>query len=153
MPFVWVAPGVTKAGGVSQRPVDLMSLYPTLCDLAAIEKPAHVEGVSIKPLLADPAAEWRHLALTTHGRKNHAVRSENWRYIRYEDGTEELYDHSQDEFEWTNVAGDSTHAKVKAHMQQGLPAKDADNVPDNGGNPAGGRGQKRGGKRAAAPRN
>ncbi len=121
MPYIWVVPGTTKAGGVCNRPVDLMSLYPTLCELAAIQRPSHVEGLSIKPLLADPAAKWDHFALTTHGYKNHAVRSDTWRYIQYEDGSEELYDHSKDEFEWTNVAADAAHARVKAMLQAALP--------------------------------
>ena len=128
MPYIWVVPGMTKAGGVCKSPVDLMSIYPTLCELASIEKPAHVEGLSIKPLLANPAAEWKHFALTTHGYKNHGVRSDRWRYIRYEDGSEELYDHSKDEFEWTNLADDSSLAKVKAELQKALPSKDAEGV-------------------------
>lgn len=140
MPFIWVAPGVSKAGGVCHRPVDLMSIYPTLCELASLEKPAHVEGVSIKPLLANPSAKWDHLALTTHGRKNHSVRSEGWRYIQYADGSEELYDHSQDEFEWTNVSAESANAKMKTALQAGLPGKNTDEVaskgPANGRSPA-----------------
>ena len=128
MPFIWVAPGVTKAGGVCDRPVDLMSIYPTLCELASVPKPSHVEGTSIRPLLADPKANWDHMALTTHGLKNHSVRSENWRYIQYADGSEELYDHSKDQFEWTNVAGDPANAKVKAELQAGLPSKNAPEV-------------------------
>ncbi len=130
MPFIWVAPGVTKAGGVCHRPVDLMSIYPTLCDLAAIPKPSHVEGTSLRPLLADPKATWAPLALTTHGFRNHAVRSEGWRYIVYADGTEELYDHSKDEFEWTNVADRPENAGVKAELRKALPAQDADEVAD-----------------------
>jgi arylsulfatase A-like enzyme len=101
-----------------------MSVYPTLCELASIEKPGHVEGLSIKPLLANPAAEWKHVALTTHGYKNHGVRSDRWRYIRYEDGGEELYDHTKDEFEWTNLANEPALEKVKAEMQKALPKTD-----------------------------
>src|SRR5262245_29285247 len=104
-PFIWVVPGVTKAGGVCDRTVDFMSIYPTLCELCGISTPKHVEGVSIRKLLADPRAEWNLPAITTHGFQNHAVRTERWRYIRYADGGEELYDHSKDEFEFTNLAG------------------------------------------------
>jgi arylsulfatase A-like enzyme len=124
MPYIWIVPGMTKAGGVCNSPVDLMSVYPTLCELASIEKPGHVEGLSIKPLLANPAAEWKHVALTTHGYKNHGVRSDRWRYIRYEDGGEELYDHTKDEFEWTNLANEPALEKVKAEMQKALPKTD-----------------------------
>src|SRR5262249_26271997 len=106
MPFIWVAPGVTKPGGVCPRTVDLMSVYPTLCSLCGIEKPKHVEGEDIKPLLLDPAAKWDKPAITTFHRNNHAIRTEKWRYIRYADGGEELYDHDKDEYEWTNLAKD-----------------------------------------------
>ena len=53
-PLIWRAPGVTEAGGRCGHPVDFMSIYPTLCDLAGIGTPAHCDGVSLKPLLAEP---------------------------------------------------------------------------------------------------
>src|SRR5204863_9905490 len=52
MPYIWIVPGMTKAGGVCNSPVDLMSVYPTLCELASIEKPGHLEGLSINTLLS-----------------------------------------------------------------------------------------------------
>jgi hypothetical protein len=69
-----------------------------------VAKPAHVEGESIRSLLADPKSAWEKPGITTFGRNNHAVRTERWRYIRYADGGEELYDHDADEYEWTNLA-------------------------------------------------
>jgi len=121
-PFIWVVPGVTKPGGVCDRPVDFMSIYPTLCELTGLVTPKHNEGVSIKKLLADPGAEWKTPALATHGFQNHAVRSERWRYIRYAGGDEELYDHVKDEFEFTNLAGGSAEFDaVKAELAQAFP--------------------------------
>jgi arylsulfatase A-like enzyme len=121
-PFIWVAPGVTKPGGVSERTVDFMSIYPTLCDLSGVPLPKHVEGVSIRRLLVNPDAAWTLPAVTTHGFQNHAVRSERWRYIRYANGDEELYDHSRDPFEFTNMArsGGEFNA-VKQQLAQWLP--------------------------------
>ena len=43
-------------------------------------------------------------AITTHGLKNHTVRTEGWRYIRYANGEEELYDETADPLEYTNLA-------------------------------------------------
>jgi arylsulfatase A-like enzyme len=105
-PFLMVVPGVTKAGSVCERTTDYMNIYPTLCDLCGLPTPKHVEGVSIRPLLENPAAPWDRAAQTTHGFQNHAVRTEQWRYIRYADGGEELYNEQTDPLEWTNIAKD-----------------------------------------------
>ena len=59
-----------------------MSIYPTLKDVCGIPKRARVEGLSLKHLLAEPAAAWATPALTTHGFNNHGVRNGGWRYIR-----------------------------------------------------------------------
>ena len=129
MPYIWVVPGVTKGGGVCDRTVDLMSVYPTLCSLCGIEKPKHVEGEDIKPLLADPKAAWAKPAITTFHRNNHAIRTEKWRYIRYADGGEELYDHDKDEYEWTNLAKDPKFADVKKELAKLLPEKNEPELP------------------------
>lgn len=128
-PLVWSVPGLTKAGGVCRRPVDFMSIYPTLCDLAGISIPDHVEGPSIRSLLADPESAWDRPALTTYHRNNHSLRSERWRYIRYADGGEELYDHDADEYEWTNQAGDPKHASIKAQLAESLPEVNQAELP------------------------
>ncbi|MBN1421091.1 MAG: sulfatase [Planctomycetes bacterium] len=134
VPFIWVAPGVTAKGGACRRPVDFMSVYPTLCDLAGVPIPSHVEGVSIRPLLADPAAAWDRPAITTFPLNCHAIRTEAWRYIRYADGGEELYDEAKDPFEWTNLAGKPEFAAVKADLAKFLPKA---NRPGPAAKPAG----------------
>ncbi len=131
-PFIWVVPGVAKPGGVCARPVDFMSIYPTLCDLAGIAKPAHVTGQNIRPLLADPQAAWTTPALTTHGLNNHAIRTERWRYIRYADGSEELYDHGNDKYEWTNLAAKPEHAALKQELAAFLPKENVAEIKGNG---------------------
>jgi arylsulfatase A-like enzyme len=120
-PLIWVAPGVTKAGTTSNRTVDFMSIYPTLSDLCGLPIPAHVDGPSIRKLLVDPAANWDRPALTTHGYKNHAVRTAQWRYIRYQNGDEELYDETKDPYEWTNLAKDKEYDPVKAELAKTFP--------------------------------
>jgi arylsulfatase A-like enzyme len=127
-PLIWVVPGVTRPGGVCERTVDFMSIYPTLTGLAGIKTPAHVEGRSIRSLLADPQAAWDEPALTTFGFKNHAVRSEGWRYIRYANGDEELYDERQDPYEWTNLAGKPEYADRIRELARRLPARDAPEI-------------------------
>ncbi len=125
MPYLWVVPGVTRPGTRSDAPVDLMSLYPTLCRQAGIEVPEHVDGHDLTPLLEKPDAGWDHVAITTHGRGNHAVRSATHRYIRYADGSEELYDHREDPYEWNNLARDPANGKLIAQLAAHLPKTEA----------------------------
>lgn len=129
MPLIWVAPAVTKAGEVCDRTVDLMSIYPTLCSLCGIDKPKHLEGEDIKPLLVDPKANWDKPAITTFHRNNHAIRTAKWRYIRYADGGEELYDHDADEYEWSNLAKDAKYADVKKTLMKLLPTTNKPELP------------------------
>ena len=121
VPFIWVAPGVTKAGTRSTRPVDLMSVYPTLCALTGLEMPNHVVGHDISPLLKRPSAKWKFPAITTHGRGNHAVRTETHRYIRYSTGGEELYDEQKDPYEWKNLAKAPESSAIMKRLAKWLP--------------------------------
>jgi arylsulfatase A-like enzyme len=127
--MIWYAPGVTKAGSTCHTPVDFMSIYPTLCKLAGIKTPDHVEGTSIMPLLKDPDADWDSVAITTHGYMNHAVRTKRWRYICYANGDEELYDHSKDEYEWKNLAEDPAYAADIKRLSALLPKTNAKPAP------------------------
>lgn len=123
-PLMFVAPGLTKPGTVCQTPVDFMNIYPTLADLCGLPVGEHLSGVSMRPLLADVEASWDHPAMTTHGRGNHAICYKNWRYIRYADGSEELYDHESDPNEWTNLATRSESRPIIQQLAAHLPAAD-----------------------------
>lgn len=129
VPMVFVVPGMTKPGTRCQRTVSLLDIYPTLADLCGLPVGEHLEGKSLRPLLTDPAAGWDRPVVTTHGRHNHSVRSERWRYIRYSDGTEELYDHQSDPMEWTNRAGDPKAAQVKQQLRARLPKVNVEEGP------------------------
>ena len=119
------APGLAR--GRSGRPVSLLDIYPTLIDLCGLPPRAGLEGSSLMRLLRDPAAPRERPSLTTYQRGNHSVRGERWRYTRYHDGSEELYDHEADPLEWTNLAGRPEHAGVKRDLARWLPARDAPN--------------------------
>ena len=111
------------------RPVELLDLYPTLIELCGLPARAGLEGHSLMPQLKDARAARRWPAVTTHNQHNHAVRSERWRYIRYADGSEELYDHRSDPNEWTNLAKDRKYADVLRAHARWLPKVNADPVP------------------------
>jgi len=131
-PLIIAAPGLTRAEAKCSRTVSFIDVYPTLIELCGLPPRAELEGVSLLPLLKNPSAPWDRSALTTHGRNNHSVRSERWRYIRYSDGTEELYDHENDPLEWTNLAGKPEHAQLKEKLARWLPKVNADDAPQRG---------------------
>lgn len=130
VPLIVAGPGVT-AGAVCRRPVELLDLYPTLAELCRLEAPRDLEGHSLVPLLkqADAARPWP--AITTHNQGNHGVRSERWRYIRYADGSEELYDLQHDPHEWTNLAAEPRVAGVLAEHRKWLPQVDRPATPNS----------------------
>jgi arylsulfatase A-like enzyme len=129
VPLIFRAPGVSRKGGQCSRPASLVDVYPTLLDLAGLPGPGGLDGQSLRPLLENPAREWERPALTTYFRGNHALRSERWSYIRYHDGTEELYDRRQDPNEWVNIAGMSATGEVKQQLARWLPKQDAPDAP------------------------
>jgi arylsulfatase A-like enzyme len=131
--FAIAAPGVTKPSTTCARTVSSMDLYPTLIELCGLAPKKELEGVSLTPLLKNPGAKWDRPALTTYERGNHTVRSERWRYIRYHDGGEELYDHDKDEMEWTNLAAKPELSKVKQELAKWLPETDAPDSPKRRG--------------------
>lgn len=107
VPLIVVAPKVTQPATQSSQPVSLVDVYPTLCDLVALPKPTHLDGESLLSLLKDPDGKRQRPALMASGSTADAsvsVRTDRWRYIVHHDGAEELYDHSTDPNEWTNVA-------------------------------------------------
>lgn len=126
--MMWSVPGLTKEGVRCDAPVNLLDIYPTLIELCDLPVNDRLEGTSLAPLLNDPETEWNRPALTTHGRNNHAIRSDRYRYIRYADGSEELYDHEADEMEWTNIAAKPNYNAVKSDLARWLPEV---NVPES----------------------
>ncbi len=122
-----VAPGITEPGTRTDAPVNLLDIYPTLAELAGLPAPDHVEGTSLVPLLENPDADWDQPTLTTNGYSNHAVSSDRYRYIRWSDGSEELYDFVSDPHEFTNLAGDPGMRATKDDLAAWLPDE---NAPD-----------------------
>jgi iduronate 2-sulfatase len=125
-PLIVVAPG-RRGGQRSAAIVEFVDIYPALCDLAGIPRPAHLQGESLVPLLEEPASPTRKPAFQVYPRKvknlgpllGHAVRTDRWRYVewRQNDGgvaARELYDMREDPLETVNVAADAKRADVVA---------------------------------------
>jgi arylsulfatase A-like enzyme len=124
VPFIIVAPGITQPGARTAAPVSLMDIYPTLVELTGLKTPDHLEGRSLVPLLNDPSLEWDYPTLATYGFGNHAVVSAQYKYIRYADGSEELYDVRRDPNEWTNLAESLESEAIKRRLSAYLPDND-----------------------------
>jgi arylsulfatase A-like enzyme len=128
VPLIFAGPGVAQ-NATCARPAELLDVYPTLLELCGLPVPDDLEGHSLRPQLVDSQAPRAWPAITTHNQGNHAVRSEGWRYIRYADGSEELYDVASDPNEWTNLAGDARHAATQRELARWLPKIDVPPAP------------------------
>ena len=132
VPLIFAGPNVAR-GARCGRPAELLDIYPTLAELCDLAAPDDLEGLSLVPQLNDAAAPRSRPALTSHNQGNHAVRDERWRYIRYADGSEELYDHAADPHEWTNLLAERTsaerYAATVAALRKFLPGRDVPPAP------------------------
>jgi arylsulfatase A-like enzyme len=114
-------PEGTVAGGRADRVVSLLDIFPTLLDLSGVPPKEGTDGRSLVPLLENPEAEWDYPAITTYDFAEYSVRTERWRYIRYIDDSEELYDHQSDPEEWTNLADDPNYEEIKEELAAYIP--------------------------------
>jgi len=113
-------PGLTKPGQICERPVSLMDLYPTIVELAGIEKPSHVYGNSLVSLLRDASSPHEHPVATAY--QDHiSIRTERHRLIRYANGSMELYDLAYDPHQYVNGAQRSTNRKIVEELARQRP--------------------------------
>lgn len=128
VPLIFAGPGIVE-GASTNRPAELIDMYPTLLELAGLPPKDDLEGLSLAPQLENPQAPRDRPAITTHNHDNHGVRSERWRYIIYADGSQELYDMEADPNEWDNLAGDPQYADVIEEHRKWLPPSSAKPAP------------------------
>lgn len=119
VPLMVRLPGVRPRQ--SFEPVSLLDIFPTLAEIFDLPGLEYLEGTSLMPLIRDPKAQRSHGAVTTWDAGNHSVRTTRLRYTRYYDGSRELYDHTRDPHEWTNVADDPLYADSVALLDAQLP--------------------------------
>ena len=112
------------AGREISEGVSLINIYRTLAELSDVEVAENVDGFSLAPQLEDINTPLAGPAICSWGRGNYTVRTKDWRYTRYYNGGEELYDHNNDPDEWTNQANNPEFAKIKGEMAKMLPNKE-----------------------------
>ena len=126
VPLIIADRRISKTRGARcDRPVSLLDVYPTLSDLCGLETPSHLEGESLRSFLDNPETVSDRAVVTTFKFQNHSVRSQHWRYIRYADGSEELYDHRTDHSERNNLALDRHCQTIKDRLAAHLPSRNA----------------------------
>ena len=125
VPLIFAGPGISK-GSRCRRPAELLDIYPTLAELCGLKSvPEEIEGLSLVPQLKDAQAPRSRPAITTHGPGNDSARSETHRYIRYADGSEELYDVRKDPDEFKNLASDPKTKKLRKKLASFFPKNPA----------------------------
>lgn len=126
IPMIVIAPGVTPMGQACDRPVTSLDIYPTLIELCGLTPKPELEGTSLVPLLSNPSMPWTVPAVQNYraGLSN-TIRTEDWRYIRYADNGEELYDENADPREWTNLAGNPGFSGIKSLLASQIITRNA----------------------------
>jgi iduronate 2-sulfatase len=134
VPVIFAGAGVPSQGAKCPALVELVDIFPTLCQLCGLTAPGELEGLSMQPLLADPARKWKTAAFSQFPRPfapskrgngmGYSVRTERYRYTEWrmpgEDTALELYDHEKDPFETVNVAGHPENRRLLARLRQTL---------------------------------
>ena len=121
VPLIIAGPGIAKSA-TCQKPVELLDIYPTLIDLAKLSADSTLEGQSLVPLLQDPSSDWPYFARTSFGPGNYGIKSEQFRFIQYVDGSEEFYDHLTDPHEWNNLIEDPSYQQIIGQHRHQIPA-------------------------------
>ena len=134
VPLIIRAPGMSSGGELCEEGVSLLDIYPTLVELCGLPEVPDLEGESLVGLLSGEQKERERPALTSFGPNNHSLRTRKWRYTRYCDGAEELYDYEEDPSEHVNLAGREEHRSVKESLAEWLPEV---NVPALTSSPSG----------------
>lgn len=129
VPFIVAAPGIKPAR--TRSLAELVDLYPTLCDLAGLKQPRHLEGESLAAVLAGPEKQFTKTALSQHTRyrekfMGRALRTDRYRFVAWFEKKSgkvverELYDHKTDPLETKNVANENSRKKLVARLEQQL---------------------------------
>jgi len=123
VPFIVVAPDVGEPRQVSNEPVSLIDIFPTLIELCGLTKKPELDGVSLVPVINNPKYSRQEPVITVSEERHVSVVDRRYRLIRYNDGTEELYDRKNDPHEWRNRVTDPKLKEIKQRLSAFVPGK------------------------------
>ena len=110
--------------------VSLINVYKTIADYTGVQIPDYVDGESLVPIVNDASLKLEKPTIIVWGRGNYSVRTKQYRYTRYFDGGEELYNHKTDPNEWKNLAADTNYDTLKKELNSHLPKQEKPMVSD-----------------------
>lgn len=110
VPLIVAPPAGNRVLPRVDTPVSLVDIFPTIFEFADLAIPDNIDGLSLAPLMHGIAESRGEGVITTWQKGNHSLRYGKWRYTRYVDGAEELYDQYNDPNEWTNLALDNLYS-------------------------------------------
>ena len=116
VPLIISVPGFVA--GKTDAIVELVDIYPTLCELAGLSVPEAVQGTSLVPILRDRNASVKAGALSFN--RGASLREKDWAYMRYTDGTEELYDMKEDPRQFVNQAKNPEYSAILLQLRERL---------------------------------
>ena len=116
VPLIISVPGFVA--GKTDAIVELVDIYPTLCELAGLPIPEAVQGTSLVPILRDRNASVKAGALSFN--RGASLREKDWAYMRYTDGTEELYDMKEDPRQFVNQAKNPEYSAILLQLRERL---------------------------------
>ncbi|VGO21884.1 sulfatase [Pontiella sulfatireligans] len=129
-PLMVSAPGLREKQACT-KPAQLVDMYPTLVELCGLPMPgSQLDGRSLVPLMKNPQTDWEWPSITCNGRDSYALTFEHWKYNRFFDGSEELYDLKNDPLCHVNLADKPEQAVRKKGFSNYLPTKSHPNVSD-----------------------
>ena len=133
-PLIVNFPGQSPFGVKTDALVELVDIYPTLCDLCQLPLPSQLEGISMVPVLNQPTRPWKTAAFSKVGKEygKHSIRTERYRYTEPELNLSRktLYDYYTDPDETVNVVNLPENKELVAHLSERLRAGWQAALPD-----------------------
>ena len=126
-PLIVSIPGQEHIGVKTDALVELVDIYPTLCDACQLPIPEHLEGLSMVPVIQEPITPWKSAVFSKTGKEygKQSIRTDKYRYSEFVNSAlprKELYDHNTDPDEKVNIANLPENSELVSHLSERLRA-------------------------------